>query len=144
MSTRKRTLLSLTAMAGFVVLATGSSPELAEELNELSEPTYEDETGLTIDSLRGRKVWIVNAPNRQPCDQLEAAGLIVECDTGWDHEGNDEIVIWCTEIPHSAAGVVLDYLGLRGFDVRTHQTNPSMAGLSECGELFEITIRWSD
>ena len=70
--------------------------------------------------------------------------MVVECDPDWDHTGDPEIVIWCTEIPHVAAQTVLDHLGLNGFDIRTHQTNPGAAGLGECGELFEITVRWVD
>jgi hypothetical protein len=165
MSSMKRNLLSLTALGGFVFLAAGSSPELAEELAELGEePEYDDvdwgnpagntdpgtergvipSAGFSMESLRGRKIWLVNPPSRVPCEKMEAAGLIVECDPDWDHAGNPEIVIWCTEIPHVAAQTVLDYLGLTGFDIRTHQTNPGAAGTSECGELFEITVRWVD
>ena len=149
-------------MATFVVLATGSSPELAEEIAELSgEDEYEDidwgsddfgdgardvisPDGFSMGALKGRKVWIVNAPNREPCDKLEAAGMVVECDVDWDHTGDPEIVIWCTEIPHVAGQVVLDFLGLSGFNIRTHETDPYAGGLGECGELFEITVRWAD
>ncbi len=159
----RRTLLSLAALSGFAVLAGGSSPELAEELAELGEePEYEDidwgsadgntdanrgtisEAGFSMASLQGRKIWLVNPPNRAPCEKMEAAGMIVECDPDWDHAGDPEIVIWCTEIPHVAAQTVLDHLGLSGFDIRTHQTNPGAAGTGECGELFEITVRWVD
>ena len=98
----------------------------------------------SMSSLRGRKIWLVNPPNRRPCQQMERAGLVVECDPTWDHAGEPEIVIWCTEIPHVAAQTVLDHLGLRGFNIRTHQTEPMMGGTGECGELFEITVRWAD
>ncbi len=168
MSSTQRTILSLVALSGFVVLAGGSSPELAEEIAGLVDEAQQDESdiaeidwdvindapdakrgnisaaGFSMASLQGRQIWLVNPPNRVACDKLEAAGMIVECDTEWEHTGDSEIVIWCTELPHVAAQTVLDYLNLTDFEIRTHQTNPSAAGLNECGELFEITVRWSD
>ncbi|MFT5680704.1 MAG: hypothetical protein ACI8RZ_001610 [Myxococcota bacterium] len=163
MSSTRRNLFSFAALSGFIVLGAGSSPDLAEELAELGEdPDYEEidwgsaegntdakrgtipSAGFSMASLDGRKIWLVNPPNRTPCAKAEAAGMIVDCDTEWDYEGDPEIVIWCTEIPHVAAQTVLDHLGLTGFNIRTHQTNSGAGGTGECGELFEITVRWVD
>ncbi|MDG1484268.1 MAG: hypothetical protein P8R54_32045 [Myxococcota bacterium] len=168
MSSTQRTILSLAALSGFIVLAGGSSPELAEEIAGLVEEAQQDESdvaeidwdainevsdakrgnisaaGFSMASLEGRQIWLVNPPDRTACDKLEAVGMIVDCDTEWEYTGDPEVVIWCTEIPHVAAQTVLDYLNLTGFSVRTHQTNPDAAGLNECGELFEITVRWID
>ena len=111
---------------------------------QAATPSAAAATSVSMASLRGRKIWLVNPPNQEPCRKMEAAGLSVECDPDWDHTGAPEIVIWCTEIPHAAAQTVLDHLGLTGFDIRTHQTNVSAGGTAECGQVFEITVRWSD
>lgn len=112
-------------------LQTSTRPEIAPD-------------SLSMADLRDRQIWLVNAPDQTPCREMEAAGLRVTCDPDWEHSGDPEIVIWCTEIPHSAAQMVLDHLGLTGFSIRTHQTNATAGGTSECGEVFEITVRWAD
>ena len=127
------------------------SSECGYQLTVWQRPVQGSQGGASIDaenismaSLRGRKIWLVNPPSRAPCRRAEAAGLVVDCDPDWDHSGEPEIVIWCTEIPHGAAQTVLDHLGLTGFNIRTHQTNRAAGGTEECGMSFEITVRWAN
>ena len=97
----------------------------------------------TLQAIRGRRIWMVNAPESE-CQRVERElGLDVECDPSWEALAHDEIVIWCTEIPHAVGPELLQYLGKSHYEVRTHQTNPAAAaGTGECGEMFEITIRY--
>ena len=93
-------------------------------------------------AMRGRKIWMINAPQSE-CDRVERElGLVVECDPAWEALAHEEIVIWCTDIPHEAAPAILGFLGKDHYRVRTHQTNPSAGGTGECGEIFEITVRY--
>ena len=93
-------------------------------------------------AIRGRKIWMVRAPESE-CARVERElGLVVDCDPNWNALASEEIVIWCTEIPHAAAPAILRALGKESFEVRTHQTNPAAAGTGECGESFEITVRY--
>ncbi|MFT5682437.1 MAG: hypothetical protein ACI8RZ_003355 [Myxococcota bacterium] len=98
--------------------------------------------GATLTALRGRRIWMVNAPESECARVEQELGLDVECDPTWESLAQHEIVIWCTQIPHEAAPAILEFLGKSDYEVRTHQTNPSAAGTSECGELYEITVRY--
>ena len=98
----RRTLSSAAALAAFSVLAAGSSPELAEELAEISEPapsTAPINAGdFSLDDLRGRQIWVIDA-DRSYCTKLEQLGLVVECDPEWGSGNTEQIVIRCTQIP---------------------------------------------
>lgn len=95
-----------------------------------------------LQGVRGRKIWMVGAPP-EDCRRVEQElGLSVDCDTDWGGGGTQEIVIWCPEIPHTAAPAILSFLGKDSFNVRTHQTNPAATSTNECGELYEITVRY--
>ncbi len=97
-----------------------------------------------LDQLRGRQIWMVNAPP-QDCAKMEALGMIVDCEQGRNTMGMEhQIVIWCTEFEHSIAGTILDHLGRSDFRQRTHQTEPAGTDDGECGMLYEITIRYED
>jgi len=140
--TTRRVLLSTAALTAFSVLAAGSSPELAEELAELNEQPVAApiEAGdFTLADLRGRQIWVIDA-DPSYCTKLEQLGLEVECDPNWGSESHEQIVIRCTEIPHAAAPMILDYLGLNHFTVDTYVTDPSTANDDECGDVFEIAI----
>ena len=155
-----RTITSVLALAGFTVLAAGSSPELAEEIaemsDELNEPTDEwDEwpepvevppngapisaDNFSLADLQGSQIWVIDG-SQSHCDKLAALGLVVECDPTWGSGNSEQIVIRCTQIPHIAAPMLLEYLGLTHFTVDTYVTDPSTADDSECGEIYEIAI----
>ena len=107
----------------------------------LADAFAQDTIHPVLQAARGRRVWMVGAPP-EDCQRVEQElGLIVDCDT--DRESaEDEVVIWCTEIPHAVGPALLEFLGRTHADVRTHQTNPAAAGTGECGQLFEITVRY--
>jgi hypothetical protein len=140
-----RLFLSTTALAAFSLLAAGSSPDLAEELAELGELSEQpasapiDSSDFTLEDLRGRQIWAIDA-DPSYCAKLEQLGLIVECDPNWGSGNTEQIVIRCTEIPHAAAPMILDYLGLNHFTVDTYVTDPSSANDGECGDVYEIAI----
>ncbi len=141
---RSRNLRSLLALAAFSLLAAGSSPELAEELARLTEESSGSggaisEADFTLADLRGRQIWVIDG-DRSYCTKLEALGLIVECDPEWGSGNHEQIVIRCTQIPHVAAPLLLDYLGVPQFDVDTWVTDPASANDGECGEVYEIAI----
>ena len=89
--------------------------------------------------MRGRQIWAIDA-DRSYCQKLEQLGLVVECDPEWGSGNHEQIVIRCTQIPHAAAPMILDHLGLNHFTVDTYVTDPSTADDSECGEVYEIAI----
>jgi len=143
-----RTLLSAAVLAGFSFLAAGSSPELAEELNGISEefeeipaqPTTAPTAGnFSLSDLRGRQIWVIDG-DRSYCQKLETLGLVVECDPGWGSSNHQQIVIRCSQIPHEAAPAILDFLGMTHFNVDTYVTNPASKDDGECGDVYEIAI----
>ncbi len=93
-----------------------------------------------LNQLRGRQIWMVNAPAAE-CAKMEALGMIVDCDQGGETYGMErDIVIWCQEFDHGIAGKILSHLGRTGFDQRTHVTEPDNVDNEECGQLYEITM----
>ena len=87
---------------------------------------------------------MVNAP-KGDCQKMEKLGMIVDCEQGRDTMGMEhEIVIWCEEFDHGIAQKILDHLGHSDFEVRTHQTFPPGTDNGECGQLFEVTVRYKD
>jgi len=96
----------------------------------------------TLAALRGRKIWMINAPVSECARVEQELGMVVECDPTWEALAHEEIVIWCTEISHEAAPAILRFLGKEHYSVRTHQTNPAAGGTGECGQVFEITVRY--
>jgi hypothetical protein len=127
----KRTLIATLGLGTLLVMALGSTQEAQAPISDLS-------------GLSGRQVWMLNAP-RGDCAKMEKLGMLVTCDQGRDTLGLEhEIVIWCEEFDHSIAKKILDHLGHSDFDIRTHHNYPPGTDNSECGQLFEVTIRYRD
>ncbi len=156
----KRNLSSVLALGVFLTLAFGSSQDFADGFEEGWDEGWEEyeaagegtwgpsgnveTTIFELGDLKGRQVWMVNGP-KSDCAKLEKLGMIVECDQGYDTLGMEhEIVIWCEAFDHGIAQKMLDHLGHSEFSVRTHQTYPPGTDNSECGELYEVTIRYED
>ena len=95
-----------------------------------------------LSQLRGRQVWMVNAPQAE-CAKLEALGMVVNCAQGQETYGMERsIVIWCQDFDHAIAGRLLNHLGRADFEQHTHATYPPGTDNGECGMMFEITIRY--
>lgn len=149
----RRNLASVLALGVFVTLAFGSNQDFMEGFEEGYEGGYDDawgepagdvETHITeLSQLKGRQIWMVNAPKRE-CDKMEALGMVVDCEQGRDLMGmEDEIVIWCQEFGGGIAKKILDHLGHSDFEIRTWDEGGHVDN-SECGELFEVTIRYQE
>jgi hypothetical protein len=151
----KRNLVSLISLGVFVTLAFGSSQDFTDGMSEGWDEGMGDAWDVPaaggiephifeLSQLSGRQIWMVNGPTAE-CRKMEKLGMIVDCEQGRDTLGmEDEIVIWCQEFDHSIAKKILDHLGHPDFDIRTHVTYPPGTDNGECGELFEVTIRYKD
>ncbi len=149
----KRNLASVAALCVFTFLAFGSSQDFSEGFEEGWDEGWEEYEAaggdveakfFELSDLKGRQIWMVNGPVSE-CKKMEDLGMIVDCEQGRDTLGmEDEIVIWCQEFDGGIAKKILDHLGHPNFEVRTHETQPWGTDNGECGELFEITIRYKD
>ncbi len=149
----KRNLVSLLSLGVFVTLAFGSSEDFSDGFEEGWDEGWDEyadasdsleATFFTRDDLKGRQIWMVNAPQAE-CRKMEQLGMIVDCEQGRDTMGmEDEIVIWCEMFDAGMAQKILDHLGHPDFEIRTHETQPWGTDNGECGKLFEVTIRYKD
>ncbi len=153
----KRNLISVAALGMFTLFAFGSNQDFVESFEEGMDEGWEEgweEAGsyggdggvearfFELSDLDGRQIWMVNGP-KSDCKKMAALGMIVDCEQGRDTLGmTKEIVIWCEMFDHDIAQKILDHLGHSEFDVRTHKTYPPGTDNGECGELFEITVRY--
>ncbi len=152
----RRTLVSALALGVFVTLAFGSNQDFVEGFEEGFEGSYDDgwdqpaavdgdfETTIyNLDQLEGRQIWMVNGP-KGDCKKMEKLGMIVDCEQGRSLWGMEhEIVIWCQEFDGGMAKKILDHLGHSDFKIRSW-VNEEHIDNSECGELFEVTIRYKE
>jgi hypothetical protein len=92
-------------------------------------------------SLVGRQVWMVNAPEAD-CAAAEALGLRVTCEPQRPGAARGELVVWCPEISQAAAETLLTHLSLEGITVRTWESQPGEANPEECGQFYEIVLRY--
>ena len=113
-----------------------SSVPLAEKAFRLATSEKRD----VFAQLRGRKVWVTGG-DVSICGRLNKLGLDVTCDWRDIPQTRNEIVIRCGTIPADAAQTILDHLNLAGYRIRTHQGQSAMMDNSQCGELYEITLR---
>ncbi len=150
----KRNLASILSLGIFITLAFGSSQDFADGLDEGWDEGWEEHeasnggdveaTIFELSDLKGRQIWMLNGPQSE-CRKMEQLGMIVDCEQGASTLGmEDEIVIWCQEFDAGIAKKILDHLGHPDFERRTHKTQPWGTDNSECGELFEVTIRYKD
>lgn len=91
--------------------------------------------------LKGRKVWMVNA-SAPACEAATGLGLEVSCESDRPGAAEKEIVAWCPEIPLAALAALRSRLRLNDFQLRSWETQPDEADAGECGEFYEITIRF--
>ncbi|MFT5685770.1 MAG: hypothetical protein ACI8RZ_006724 [Myxococcota bacterium] len=99
------------------------------------EPTQPDAT------LSGRQVWMVNAPESD-CAAAEKLGLKVTCEPERPGAAGPELVVWCPEISQATAETLLRDLSLEGFAVRTWESQPAEKNAEECGQFYEIVLRY--
>ena len=94
-----------------------------------------------LQSVRGRQIWMVNAPEAD-CLRAESMGMTVTCEPERPGAAGPEIVVWCPEISQSAAESVVAALALQGVVVRTWEEQPADQNPDECGQFYEITLRY--
>ena len=153
----RRTLVSALALGVFVTLAFGSNQDMMADFDNEFGGDYDDAWEIEVPSgpdvettifeltqLSGRQIWMVNSP-KGDCQKMEKLGMVVDCEQGRDTWGMEhEIVIWCEAFDGGIAQKILDHLGHGDFSIRTHANQPEFADNGECGELYEITIRYKD
>jgi len=84
---------------------------------------------------------MVNAPEAD-CAAVEAIGLKVTCEPERPGAAGPELVVWCPEISQASSETLLTALSLEGFKVRTWENQPAEKDAEECGEFYEITLRY--
>jgi len=98
-------------------------------------------------ALRGRKIWVSvksRTPSRDYCATLRRAGMVVECDYGYNVPASlfNTIIVECPTFRNDAATTVLKLTGLTG-RVRVYDwRKPSNAG--KCKNFFGIKLRMSN
>ena len=142
---RYRSILSILGFSGAVALLLATSPTEAPEPPPDPEPAAPPAAPETTEappiSLSGRQVWMVNAPE-EDCAAAEALGLKVTCDPERPGAAGPELVVWCPEISQASSEALLAALSLEGFAVRTWESQPVEKNPDECGEFYEITLRY--
>ena len=123
-----------------LVMATGETPSLPPtDAKPVPAPTGSQTAPLQ--DLQGRQLWMVNAPETD-CRRAESLGLTVTCEPERPGAAGPEIVAWCPEISQAAAEALVAALGLQGVVVRTWQQQPADKNADECGQFYEITLRY--
>lgn len=84
---------------------------------------------------------MVNAPE-EDCAAAEALGLRVTCEPERPGAAGPELIVWCPEISQASSEMLLAALSLEGFTVRTWESQPVETSADECGEFYEITLRY--
>jgi len=95
-----------------------------------------------LQDLNGYRIWVNGGGDRSRdlCEKLEALGMIVECDPERPDRNRNQIVFFCSTIPMEAGPAILDYLGLRGYRVITHENKTELYDDRACGSFNEIIL----
>ena len=110
------------------------------------KPPWEaEETDFLVRVLRdleGRKIWIVGGgePAKAMCEELANLGLIVDCDLNAKDRNRRQIAFYCPSIPVEAGAAIVDLLGLKGYQIFTHENNENTYDSGSCGGFNEITL----